>query len=324
VKLALVLVNYNGLEDTLECVPTILASGIDPGRIIVVDNGSAVDQTPAIRSKFPSICVVRSDVNLGWSGGNNLGAYEAIGNGADWVFLLNNDTVLKDGWYDRVSMVIKSDQWDVFGPVIHDYKKPEIVQTEGVLFNRRDGKGFFDRLTVTQSESDEPELSACDIVNGCAVLVRAKTFTDLGGIDDRFFLICEESDFCLRALHSGARVGVMHEWLVLHKHSVSFEKAGKPLQRYYSIRNLALLLSRHKTGGARCGFLKTWLRYLRFCHHMTAHEYELKNPLGARAVAEGVADAFLGRFGPKSTPSVFLVWWIQRFFRFTSFLVTWK
>jgi hypothetical protein len=57
---------------------------------------------------------------------------------------------------------------------------------------------------------------------------------------------------------------------------------------------------------------------------MTAHEYELKNPLGARAVAEGVADAFLGRFGPKSTPSVFLVWWIQRFFRFTSFLVTWK
>ena len=314
-SLFIILVNYNGLSDTLECVPSILASGIDPSCVIVVDNGSTVDQSLAIQSAFPSIRVLRSEDNLGWSGGNNLGAWEALRCGAEWVFLLNNDTILLDGWHERLRSVIDSDQWDLFGPVINEYKDPSQIQTEGVLFNRKSGQGFFDRLSVPLVSKLEPQLTPCDIVNGCAVVVRASVFKSLEGIDNRFFLICEESDMCLRAVDMGARVGIMHESLVLHKHSVSFEKAGKPLQRYYSIRNLALLLSKHKTGDSRCSFVKTWLRYVRFCHHMASHEYELGNPAGVRAVAEGMSDALLRRFGPKSKPNTFFTWWTSAFLR---------
>ena len=315
VSLFVILVNYNGLLDTLECLPTILASGINPDCVIVVDNGSTDDQSLAIQSAFPPIRVLRSETNLGWSGGNNLGAWEALRYGAEWIFLLNNDTILLEGWYERLRSVVVSDQWDVFGPVINEYKDPSQVQTEGVLFNRKSGKGFFDRISVPIFPTTEPTLTPCDIVNGCAVVVRASVFKRLEGIDNRFFLICEESDMCLRAVEMGARVGIMHESLVLHKHSVSFEKAGKPLQRYYSIRNLALLLSKHKTGNPRCSFVKTWLRYIRFCHHMASHEYELGNPAGVRAVAEGMSDAFLRRFGPKSKSSSFLTWCTHSFLR---------
>ncbi len=90
--ISIVVVNYNGLSDTLECVESILRS-VGDYRVIVVDNGSDPPNEQAIRDRFPNITVIRSEENLGWSGGNNLGASEAIRIGSDWIFLLNNDVV---------------------------------------------------------------------------------------------------------------------------------------------------------------------------------------------------------------------------------------
>jgi GT2 family glycosyltransferase len=315
---AIVIVNYNGLQDTIECLRSLLQSEIGPESVFVVDNGSKDNESEPIQAVFPGITVIRSDINLGWSGGNNLGAREAIRQGATWLFLLNNDTVLLPGWYARVNIVLESNMWDIFGPVINEYESPHLIQTEGVLFNRIQGNEFFARLSVPATQGGGgPIVTPCDIVNGCAVIIRSSLYEKLGGIDDRFFLICEESDFCLRALESGAKVGIMNESLVLHKHSVSFARAGKPLQRYYSTRNLGLLLSKHKTGGQRCGSARTWLRYLLFCHHIASHERELGNEAGAKAVAEGMADFLVKRFGPKSPKRRVLSLGIDRFLYLT-------
>jgi GT2 family glycosyltransferase len=315
-SLAVVLVNYNGLQDTLECIPTVLKSGISPEWVIVVDNGSKEDDAAKIREAFPQITVLRSDANTGWSGGNNIGAWHAINQGAQWIFLLNNDTVVLDGWYESILSVIETDQWDIFGPLINEYSQIDVIQTQGVAFNRKDSREFFDRVTV-DTNSESLDVTPCDIVNGCAVVIRSSLFQQLQGIDDRFFLVCEESDFCLRGLEAGARVGVMNRSLVLHKHSVSFARAGKPLQRYYSTRNLGLLLSKHKTGGQRCGSAQTWLRYLLFCHHIASRERELGNVAGAKAVAEGMADFLVKRFGQKTSRSSVLSLGIDRFLYLT-------
>jgi GT2 family glycosyltransferase len=314
--LAVVLVNYNGLQDTLECIPTVLRSGISPKWVIVVDNGSKEDDASKIREAFPQITVLRSEANTGWSGGNNIGAWHAIGQGAQWIFLLNNDTVLLDGWLDCFHSVIETNQWDIFGPLINEYVQPDVIQTEGVAFNRKDSKEFFGRVSVDPNFLSLA-VTPCDIVNGCAVVIRSSLFLQLQGIDDRFFLVCEESDFCLRGLDAGARVGVMNRSLVLHKHSVSFARAGKPLQRYYSTRNLGLLLSKHKTGGHRCSWARTWMRFLLFCHHIASHERELGNVAGAKAVAEGLADFLVKRFGPKASRGSYLSLGIDRFLYLT-------
>jgi GT2 family glycosyltransferase len=316
VSLAVVLVNYNGLQDTLECIPTVLKSGISPELVIVVDNGSKEDDAAKIREAFPGITVLRSDANTGWSGGNNIGAWHAISLGAQWIFLLNNDTVLLEGWLESLLRVIETDLWDIFGPLINEYSQSHVIQTEGVAFNRKNSKDFFERVSVDKS-SPEVHVTPCDIVNGCAVLFRSSLFEKLKGIDDRFFLVCEESDFCLRGLDEGARVGVMNRSLVLHKHSVSFARAGKPLQRYYATRNLGLLLSKHKTGGQRSGPARTWFRFLLFCHHISSHERELGNVAGAKAVAEGLADFIVKRFGPKPPKRSFLSLGIDQFFYLT-------
>ncbi|MFM8323853.1 MAG: glycosyltransferase family 2 protein, partial [Pirellulaceae bacterium] len=136
-----------------------------------------------------------------------------------------------------------------------------------------------------------------DIVNGCAVAIRGEVFQRIGLIDDRFFLICEESDFCLRAQESGFRIGVVHRSLVWHKHSVSFAKAGKPIQRYYGTRNLWLLMKKHPRGENRKGPIVSRMVYFRRCFHLFSHERELGNMPGAHAICDGMADALLGRFG---------------------------
>ncbi len=90
-----------------------------------------------------------------------------------------------------------------------------------------------------------PTITDVDIVNGCCMMVRAEVLARVGLIDERFFLIHEESDFCLRARQAGFKCGVMAEALVWHKGSSSFKRSGKRWQRYYDARNLYLLLSKH-------------------------------------------------------------------------------
>src|SRR5437764_748752 len=83
-----------------------------------------------------------------------------------------------------------------------------------------------------------PAAPEVDIVNGCCMMVRAEVFARVGLVDERFFLVHEESDLCLRARRAGFRCGVFGEALVWHKGSSAFARTGKRLQRYYDTRNL--------------------------------------------------------------------------------------
>lgn len=325
--LSVVIVNYNGVNDTLECLASIVGKWDHECRIVVVDNGSIPPNDQEIRSAFPSITVLRSEQNLGWSGGNNLGAVESIRQGAKWIFLLNNDVVLRENWFRSIASVISTDSWDIFGPVILDFLPPHGVQTEGVNFNRV-RKPIFERVRVpvveNPTDGGEIHVSECDIVNGCAMIIRADLFDRLGGIDDRFFLIAEESDFCIRAGDHGARIGVMDRALVLHKHSVTFKKAGRPVQLYYDTRNLGLLLWKHPTGRNRNTRRVTWWNYVKSVYYSYSRELEYSNPAGARAVAEGFVDFLLGRFGRKQSVRPTVTMLCERFLRFLTVLAKFR
>jgi GT2 family glycosyltransferase len=304
ISIAIVLVNYNGLADTLECLPTILSQPIDPRNVIVVDNGSKNNESIEIRNQFPSITVLRSESNLGWSGGNNLGARHAIGIGAEWLFLLNNDTILLPGALGRLQEVLSTERLGILGPIVNEYYRPECQQVSVIEFNRIESDAVFQKVPQEPSQIGEGLIVPSDIVNGCAILARSDLFEKLNGIDDRFFLIHEESDFCLRAKSIGERIGLLTETLVLHKQSASFQKAGKPIPLYYNIRNLGLLLVRKRhTFGLQKNYLNTACLYFRYVHRCYARELALDNQPGIKAIAEGLTDFLLHRFGPKPKPS---------------------
>lgn len=296
----IVLINHNGLADTRNCLRSL--AGIDYSRYfpLVVDNASSDDPTELLQSEFPGCQVIRRDVNGGWAGGSNAGIRACRERRADYVILLNNDTRVDPGLATRLVKAVESNRgYGILGPVIRHYDPPGDIQTEGCMFNRPNQPELFQRRTVPLAKGERPSITQVDIVNGCCMMIAAPVFRKIGLIDERFFLVHEESDFCLRARNAGFRCGVIGEALVWHKGSQSFRRSGLRAQRYYDARNLLLLLSKHGyRPGPRRGQAASLVQYLKYAYA----RYEMERASGcddaATAVLEGVCDALLRRYGP--------------------------
>ncbi len=294
----IVVLNYNGLEDTRRCLRSMAALS-SPARVVLVDNASQIDPTAALAVEFANVDLVRSSVNGGWAGGNNTGIRHALAHGARRVILLNNDTVVAPDLVARLeAAAVANPDFGILGPVIRYLDPPHEVMTDGVVFNGREEPGFFQRKTVPLVEAPVPAVTEVDIVNGCCMLVRAEVFARIGLIDERFFLVHEESDFCLRARRAGFQLGVLGEALVWHKGSSAFGRTGKRLQRYYDTRNLCLLLGKHaKLPGGRGAVSSRW-EFLKYSYHRYAIERDAGQMDAADAVLEGLCDALSRYFGP--------------------------
>ena len=299
-KLCIVLVNYNGLQDTLKCLQSLVAVRSEGVLVVLVDNASAEDPTPEVANQFPWCPLVRNAVNGGWAGGNNTGIRYALERGADQVLLLNNDTTVAPSLAeDLLAAAAANPDYGILGPVINFMDEPHKVMTDGCVFNRRGYPGFFERKPIPLQREASSALTEVDIVNGCAMMIRAEVFRRIGLVDERFFLIHEESDFCLRARQNGFRCGLLAKTLVWHKGSSSFKRSGKRLQRYYDTRNLYLLLTKHaRAHRDGRGLLTSLGHYTKYAYYRYTIERENNCPEAADAVLEGVWDALNRRFGP--------------------------
>ena len=295
-----VLVNYNGLADTHACLRSLAALTYPCWFPVVVDNASRGDPAGIIATEFPGCSVLRNRLNGGWAGGNNTGIRFALHHGADYVVLLNNDTTVAPELLDRLVSAAEAHRgFGVFGPVIRNFDPPHDVQTDGCVFNMPDRPEFFQRRVVPLRNNDPPAVTDVDIVNGCCLMASTALFRKIGLIDERFFLVHEEADFCLRVRRAGLRCGVLAEALVFHKGSQSFRRSGLRGGRYYDIRNLFLLLMKHGyLPGPRRGRLRSLLNYAKYAYA----RYEIERNAGcadaAVAVLEGVCDALTRTFGP--------------------------
>jgi GT2 family glycosyltransferase len=299
-RVAIVVLNYNGLEDTCLCLKSLGALDPAPHRVILVDNASAIDPEAAARALMPDLVYIRTDRNLGYAGGNNRGIERALELGADFVIVLNNDTtVARDLLAGLLDAFARDPAIGIVGPVINFLDEPERVMTDGVLFNPGPGTVFFHRVTVPL-DARPPALVPVDIVNGCCMMIRREVLRSAGAFDESFFIVHEESDLCLRAARAGFRLAVLGRTLVWHKGSSSFERSGRQLQRYYDQRNLYFLLRRHTGHVSRSRPFgvsrRHWLRYGFYRYDI---ELEAAKPAAARAILEGIHDALTATSGPR-------------------------
>lgn len=198
-KVAVVVVNYNGRRHLEYCLPSLLDSDYEPLDLVVVDNASTDGSADYVQEHFGGVAVLAADRNLGWAGGNNLGVTWALDRGADYVVLQNNDTLVDRRWLrEAVAALEAHPRLGVLGfRVLNEYRSDE--DPDGARFDelRRGWSG--------------PELASTDHVSGCALLVRAQVFRDVGLFDERFFVFGEEDDFIRRAMLAGyerARINV--------------------------------------------------------------------------------------------------------------------
>lgn len=295
---AIIIVNWNGREDTVECLTSVNKLKTDKAdvRTIVVDNGSADDSVAIIKEKFPWVEVVENHKNLGFSGGNNIGIRSALAAGAQYVWLLNNDTVVDEeslGWLLGAIGVMTI---GVAGSKIYFYPGREFHKERYQKSER--GKvlwyagGLIDWKNMYASHRGVDEIDRgqyeevveTEFVTGCSMLVKREVFEKIGLLDERFFLYLEDLDFCLRAKRAGFKLIYTPSSKLWHKNAGSTDRPGHALHQYYFTRNRLLI-------GMRYAPLRTKFALIRESLGFLLSEDEVKR--------RAVVDALSGRFGER-------------------------
>jgi GT2 family glycosyltransferase len=292
-----VILNTNRRADTLECLASLGASTYARQQAIVLDNHSTDGSVEAIRAAFPAVDVVQLPENRGYAGNNNVGIRLAIERGADWVFVLNEDTVLDPACLERLLEVGLSDpKIGIVGPLVYHHDEPGVIQSAGGGMSAR-WEGFHHG----QNEPDRgqfPRPHDVQWISGCGILVRRDVIDQIGGIDERFFIYWEETEWCTRAGEAGWRIVQVPAAKMWHK-GVQRDYRPKPSVTYYSTRNRLLLLATHHapalawaTAGAQIGrTLASWTIRPKW-REKRAHR---------DAMWQGLVDFLCRRWGPMSS-----------------------
>ncbi|HEX4840325.1 MAG TPA: glycosyltransferase family 2 protein, partial [Rhabdochlamydiaceae bacterium] len=218
-KLSVVILNWNGKNDTLACLTSLENQGL-PFETIVVDNGSSDDSVVEISKKFPQVILIETGKNLGYAGGNNVGIEYALKHGADVVLLLNNDTIV-DRHFIRALLNASQAHPNVgiFGAYPLRMADPEKIDHLGGRWNS--ATATFDLIGLGEAKGFKTQQSL-DYVCGCSILIRRQVFETVGLLEPTFFLFWEEADFCMRAKKAGFEIEICDEAQLLHKVSASF------------------------------------------------------------------------------------------------------
>lgn len=289
-RIAIVIVIWNGIEHTLQCLASFRADRYPNRQILIVDNGSTDDSAALIRAGFPEAAILQTGKNLGFTGGNNAGIRHVLENGADYVYLLNNDTVVEpDALEQLVEAAEANPQAGLLAPVIHDLDPPRAIWFAGSAVDLRRGTAWHDN--ARQPARDELPYEV-PWVTGCAMLIRAALLRQLGGFDDRYFLSWEDVDLSLRVRNAGQRLLVVPRARIYHKGGQS-GKNMDGIYSYYTVRNSLLLASKHSGRDYPRAALAILREALRSCLRLSA--------LRAgrfRLTWHGLWDHLFQRYGP--------------------------
>lgn len=289
-KVAIVIVIWNGRDDTVRCLESFRADPYPNREIIVVDNGSSDDSVAVIRSRFPEVTLIQTGKNLGFTGGNNAGIRHALEHGAVYVYLINNDTTVEP---DATGCLVQAAEADptagLVAPVIHEMDPPRAIWFAGSVVDLRKGAAWHDN--ARQPGLDDAPYDV-PWATGCAMLIRADVLRKHGAFDDRYFLSWEDVDLSLRIRKAGCRLLVVPRARIYHKGGQS----GKNLDGiygYYAVRN-SLLLARTHSGRhyPRAAFM-ILTGALRGCFRLSS----LRTPR-LRLVWHGLKDHLFQHYGP--------------------------
>lgn len=261
-QVSIVVLNWNGANDTLNCLHSVAALTYPRFNVILVDNGSTDDSLVLLRAYNPpyQLTLFETGRNLGYAGGNNVGTRHALEQGADFILILNNDTTVAPDLLERLTEAAKRNPGaGVFSARIMYFDEPERVWFDGARWN-----SSALRLEWPGQNAEESDLAPfdhqTDYACGAALFFRAEVPRQIGLLDESFFLVWEEVDWCFRARKAGWKNVVVPTAKVWHKIGVSFGDESSPLRTYFSIRNEMLWASRHATLSAR---LRLWAKNLR-------------------------------------------------------------
>ncbi len=304
-KIAIIVLNWNGVQDTLACLESLKKLTYPNFEVIVVDNGSTDGSITAIGSRFSEHLLIENQINFGFAEGNNIGLRTAMQRGADLFFLLNNDTVVASDILEQFTKTFQTfPEAAILGAKILLFNERETLDHLGGMWNGQTGVFTFTGMRDREGNWQTPQ--ELDYVCGAGMIVKKSVIEAVGYFDPRFFLIWEESDYCFRARAAGFKVMTCPQAKLWHKVSASFK--GKAHSTYYWWRNRLLWIekncSMHEKFRLYFRILipeilhKIKIQFLKKVQSLFSNDEEKQQKLlQNRAALCGVRDYLLRRFG---------------------------
>jgi GT2 family glycosyltransferase len=203
-----IILNYNGLSYLKGCLSSWVNQTYPYFSLVVCDNASTDKTEEFVKSNFPNVILIRNEKNIGFARANNLAISFALAHGADFVLLLNNDTIVYRDLLERLTDELESDDSiGIVGPMIVDIEG-KYIQEVGM---RCDKFGY-----PLPGRLDDLNNRPIFFVSGCALMIKKEVLTSVGLFDDDFFMFAEDLDFCWRAQLVGYKVEVSDKAMVRH------------------------------------------------------------------------------------------------------------
>ncbi|MDI6765885.1 MAG: glycosyltransferase family 2 protein [Bacteroidota bacterium] len=217
----IIVLTWNGKQDTLDCLDSLQHLTYPNFKIIVVDNASVDGAAEIIQQRFRSVELIVNNSNLRFAGGNNIGIKRALAEGAEYVLLLNNDTIIeKDFLSNLIEASESDDSIGMVGPKIYYHNDPNHIWYAGGKIEW--WKGWVSHVGVHERDKGQYDsIRKTDYISGCCILVKRKVIQKIGVLDERFYIYGEDADWCIRASRSGFKLLYVPSAKIWHKLSVS-------------------------------------------------------------------------------------------------------
>lgn len=273
----IVLLNYKGFEDTSACIESLYRIDYPKYKIIVVDNCSSDGSVERLQAKYGDVIFLLAPNNNGFSAGNNIGIHYALNHGANYVLMLNNDTVVKPDFLTQMVNVANDDT--VVTPSIYYYDEPHDIWYA-------DGHINYNRCTV--GNGTDLKSKYCDYASGCCLLMPRKVLETVGDWAEEYFMYYEDMDYSLRVIEHGFRIFYCKDAVVYHKVGRSAGRRSK-LSIYYNVRNRLYVM--RKFNFSIKSYLFTLasraIRYVQGCLQQS----------NERVIFKAISDYYAGKMG---------------------------
>jgi GT2 family glycosyltransferase len=232
----IVVLNWNGWQDTIACVQSLLRLKYADFRVLIIDNGSTDGSQDQLQAALPGVDLLQTGANLGFGGGCNVGIRHALASGAEYVWLVNSDaTVDPDALAAMVKLADQNPEVGAVGSVLFDAGTVDQVQLWGG-----------GRINLWLGRSNHcVSGGAIDFVSGASLLLRRAALEEVGLFDEEsFFMYWEDTDLGFRLRNAGWRLAVAPDSHIWHKQSASLG-LGNPVLDAYAARSCVRFLRRH-------------------------------------------------------------------------------
>jgi hypothetical protein len=299
IKLAIITINYNGLSDTIDLITSLKKANKEPKfniQVYVIDNASSDDSVDVLPQRFPEIRLIESPANLGFAAGNNLGIKTALKEGADWIMLINNDTLVDKSIFTKLyKSPLQDKKVAIIGGLIYfapgfefkkRYKKDEIGRVIWSAGGTIDWDNLYgSNYLVDKVDNDKlKQPYPTDFVTGAFLVTKKAVLKKIGLFNEDYFMYLEDVELCQRAKKAGLETIIDPSLKIWHKVAQS-SGIGSSLNDYFITRNRLLFGLKYARFRTKFALIREAIKFLF---------------TGRKAQRTAVCDFFTGRLGKGS------------------------